>query len=276
METSKPEILNRTKGLRIVLKDCGKMTIAVSGGVDSMTLSSFAHRNFGRGKVRMVHAVSPAVPKAATSRVKTQSASEGWELDLVDAGEFTDESYLSNPFNRCFFCKNSLYQTLSENSWGTLVSGTNSDDLQDFRPGLKAAEEFRVRHPYVEAGFTKDEVRVLAGNLGLPELSRLPASPCLSSRVETGIRIDASDLGAIDEAESWMQQKYAPKTVRCRVLEEGIMIQLDLSTLERLDLNDQQETVVKVRDLFRHRPETRIRFAPYRRGSTFLIPSHHP
>ena len=241
-----------------------------------MTLSSFAHRNFGRGKVRMVHAVSPAVPRTATSRVETQSATEGWDLDLIDAGEFTDESYLSNPFNRCFFCKNSLYQTLSQNSCGTLVSGTNSDDLQDFRPGLKAAEEFRVRHPYVEAGFTKDDVRVLASNLGLSELSRLPASPCLSSRVETGIRIDASDLSAIDEAESWMQLNLGPRTVRCRVLEEGIMIQLDLSTLERLDLNDQQETVAKVRDLFRHRPETRIRFAPYRRGSTFLIPSHHP
>ena len=262
--------------LKKLLEGFRKVTIAVSGGVDSMTLASFTHRHLGQEQVKMVHAVSPAVPKAATSRVEAQANEEGWDLRLVNAGEFEDEQYRANPFNRCFFCKINLYQTLSVISEGTLVSGTNADDLNDFRPGLEAAENHQVRHPYVEAGFTKEDVRALALELGLPTLSRLPASPCLSSRVETGIHIDGADLEAIDQAESWMQKQHDPQTVRCRVQSQGIEIQFDPKTLDRLDLNDQQKTIEKIRGIFRHRPQTRVRISAYRRGSAFLVPELHP
>ena len=255
-----------------IIKNYGKLTIAVSGGVDSMTLGSFAHRLLGRQQVKLVHALSPAVPKAATLRVETQAEAEGWDIRMVDAGEFEDEQYRANPFNRCFFCKTNLYQTLSGLSSGILVSGTNADDLQDFRPGLEAAQNHQVRHPYVEAGFNKDDVRALASELGLPQLSRLPSSPCLSSRVETGIRIERADLEAIDSVESWIQSEFTPKTVRCRVLEEGIMIQMDPLTLSGLDLEDQKKTEERVLECFQHRPSTKVRFSAYQRGSAFKIP----
>ena len=133
-------------------------------------------------------------------------------------------------------------------SSGILVSGTNADDLQDFRPGLEAAQNHQVRHPYVEAGFNKDDVRALASELGLPKLSRLPSSPCLSSRVETGIRIEPADLEAIDSVESWIQSEFNPKTVRCRVLAQGIMIQMDPKTISGLDLEEQKKTEEKVEE----------------------------
>ena len=255
-----------------ILEDCGKLTIAVSGGVDSMTLGSFAYRLLGHQQVKMVHAVSPAVPKAATIRAESQAKEEGWDLRMMDAGEFENEQYRKNPFNRCFFCKTNLYQTLSGISFGTLVSGTNSDDLQDFRPGLQAAQNHQVRHPFVEAGFNKDDVRALASELGLPELSSLPSSPCLSSRVETGIRIDPADLEAIDAVESWIQSEWNPETVRCRILVKGIMIQLDPETLSGLDLEAQKRIEKKVLVCFEHLPQTKVRFCDYQRGSAFKIP----
>ena len=124
--------------LAAILEECGGATIAVSGGVDSMTLSSFAQRTL-EARVTMVHAVSPAVPAAATARVKSQAQAENWRLELVDAGEFGDARYRANPIDRCFFCKTNLYRTLAAISSGVVLSGTNCDDLGDYRPGLRAA-----------------------------------------------------------------------------------------------------------------------------------------
>ncbi|MEN8196406.1 MAG: adenine nucleotide alpha hydrolase, partial [Pseudomonadota bacterium] len=119
-----------------LLKEYGEATVAVSGGVDSMTLASFAHRTLGRDGVRMAHAVSPAVPRAATARVQARGAEEGWRLELVDAGEFADERYRANPVDRCYFCKSNLYGMLAAMPGGMVLSGANRDDLGDYRPGL--------------------------------------------------------------------------------------------------------------------------------------------
>ena len=86
----------------------GPLAVAVSGGVDSLTLATFVHRAAG-SRVEMFHAVSPAVPGDATARVELLAAAQGWRLRMVDAGEFTDETYLANPVDRCFFCKTNLY-----------------------------------------------------------------------------------------------------------------------------------------------------------------------
>ena len=95
-----------------MLKRLVPVKVAVSGGVDSMTLAILAGRTLGRDAV-MFHAVSPAVPPAATERVRGVARSEGWRLRELDAGEFADEDYVANPYIRCFHCKNNLYRTLS-------------------------------------------------------------------------------------------------------------------------------------------------------------------
>jgi uncharacterized protein len=253
-----------------VLSDCGKGVIAVSGGVDSMTLSAFAHRSLGPHRIGMVHAVSPAVPPAATARVRAQADAEGWALRVVDAGEFADERYRANPVDRCFFCKSNLYSTLSSLSDGLVLSGTNTDDLGDYRPGLAAAADHGVRHPFVEARLAKDDVRALARRLGLPDLAVLPASPCLSSRIETGIRIEADTLKLVDDIETWLRETLRPETVRCRVRPNGIFVELDATTLADLRANGRVRLIRDARARFPELAGRAFAVEAYRRGSAFV------
>jgi uncharacterized protein len=211
-----------------------RLAIAVSGGVDSMTLAHVAHRH-SRTPATMVHATSPAVPAAARARVEAHAARNGWALRVLDAGELADARYRANPVDRCYFCKTNLYDRIREHTADTIASGTNTDDLSDFRPGLKAAAEHGVVHPYVEARLDKAAVYAIAASLGLTDLERLPAQPCLASRVETGIAIDAGDLAFIDAVESRLAAQLPQGAViRCRVTHAGVAIELgDISAEAR-------------------------------------------
>ena len=179
--------------VREALRRHGRLAIAVSGGVDSMTLAYLAHRGNG-DDILTVHAVSPAVPAHATERVKAHAARAGWRLAIIGAGEFDDPHYRDNPVDRCYFCKTNLYDRIRGLAPGVIASGANLDDLGDYRPGLLAAAERDVLHPFIEAGMSKADVRSLSRSLGLSNIAELPAQPCLASRVETGIAIDADDL----------------------------------------------------------------------------------
>lgn len=258
--------------LESVLREIGPLAVAVSGGVDSMTLAVAAQRVLGRD-ARMLHAVSPAVPEEASGRVRGYAEREGWRLDVIDAREFADANYLANPHDRCFYCKTNLYATMAESVDCALVSGTNSDDLVDYRPGLRAAAMHGVRHPYVEAGMNKDAVRSVARELSLHDLAALPASPCLSSRVETGIGIDPRVLGAIHDAEQLVQHELAPDTARCRVRRESVVVELDAKSISLLDISRAGELRRQIGVLLSAvGVEHPISFQTYRMGSAFLRP----
>jgi len=203
-----------------------RLALAVSGGVDSMTLAHVAWR-FSRARTTMYHATGPAVPAAARGRVEAHAARHGWPLVLLDAGEQRDARYRANPVDRCYYCKTNLYARIREATPDPIASGTNRDDLDDFRPGLRAAGEHEVVHPYVEAGIDKAGVYALAASLGLDDLERLPAQPCLASRVETGIAIAPDDLAFIDAVEARLAARLGREAVlRCRVTHAGIVIEL--------------------------------------------------
>lgn len=257
------------------------VAVAVSGGVDSMTLAVIAHRVDPHSL--MYHAVSPAVPQSATARVKHYAEMEGWNLQLVDAGEMADPDYRANPINRCYYCKTNLYHTLRSatqviGKQMTIVSGTNSDDLSDYRPGLQAAVEHRVVHPYVNVGIDKQTVRYIAGYLGLADLQDLPAAPCLSSRVTTGIAIDNKLLPVIDEVESQVWRHYGDalglKTVRCRILTRSISIQLE-GSIDFAESNTQLQALRQMAQRIFHRNGyealQEVAIEPYRKGSAFLM-----
>jgi uncharacterized protein len=251
------------------LRDLDSAAVAVSGGVDSMTLAVIAHRT-RHAATTMFHAVSPAVPPEATERVRRYARDEGWELEVFDAGEFGDEKYLSNPVNRCFHCKTHLYGAIAERTSATLLSGTNIDDLGDFRPGLAAARSFEVRHPFVEVGIDKAAIRLISSGLGLRDVAELPSAPCLASRVETGIAIAPADLIAINRTEHALRELLRPEVVRCRLRADRISVELDETTLAALSETEKQEVQSVVRASWADHGDRPVALAPYRRGSAFL------
>jgi pyridinium-3,5-biscarboxylic acid mononucleotide sulfurtransferase len=248
----------------------GPLAVAISGGVDSVTLATFAHRAVG-SRVELFHAVSPAVPEEATERVELLAAGQGWRLRIVDAGEFTDASYLANPVDRCFFCKTNLYGCIARHTDAQILSGANLDDLREYRPGLEAARRHSVRHPYLEAEIDKRTVRSLARELGLGALSELPAAPCLSSRVETGIAIRSEVLKAIHAVERSIAKDFPAGIVRCRVRAKGVVIELDPKTLAAIAGQRQDEARAQVERIFAGIAHTLdLSFEPYRNGSAFV------
>lgn len=239
------------------------IAIAVSGGVDSMTLATFAHRR--HATVAVIHAVSPAVPPAATARVRVRAGLEGWRLIITGAGEFEDPRYRENPANRCYFCKVRLYDRIRDLTPHVIASGANLDDLGDWRPGLLAASEREVVHPFIEASMDKAAVRELARKAGLEEVSELPAQPCLASRIETGIAINAADLAFVDLVEMRLAAMAAPTaTVRCRITRQGVVLETDQPAEQAGALAVAAEVLCK---------ENGRSFAgarPYRRGAMFV------
>lgn len=250
--------------LHQTLKHHGRLAIAVSGGVDSMTLAFVAHRVID---VEVIHAVSPAVPHSATDLVEAYAKREDWQLTVVKSGEFQDEKYLKNPVNRCYFCKANLYDRIDGITTRTIASGANLDDLGDYRPGLLAAERMQVVHPLIEAKIGKAAVRAIAAAYELSDLASLPAQPCLSSRIETGIAIDADDLAFVNQLETQTRDIVGPSTlVRCRITHQGVALELgplDNETLvETANTNAQKLTLSCGRVWVGSRE--------YRRGSAFL------
>ena len=259
--------------LNEVLEGTSPRLVACSGGVDSMLLATLAHRQKPQVTI-VVHAVGPAVPAAASTRVKRWAHQEKWQLQLVNAGEFDDPQYLANPVNRCFHCKKNLYRTLRDirgqlDSSSVLLSGTNLDDLDDFRPGLEAAKEAAVRHPFVEASITKTQLREIARQSALP-FADLPAAPCLASRLYTGTAVQADLLQLIDQTEEWIREQTGLAVVRCRVHQQKMRVEVENPSLVEnhpkfvLDL---RARVLKASDLIN---SVVIDPKPYQPGRAFV------
>lgn len=257
-----------------VLADLPTRLVACSGGVDSMLLATLAHRA-APSRTVVVHDVTPAVPAAATARVLDHGRAEGWYLELVRSAEFDDERYLANPQDRCYHCKSHLYTALDDLAaragltGATVLSGANTDDLGEYRPGLRAAAEHGVRHPYVEAGVGKDGIREIARSLGL-SFAELPASPCLASRLYTGTRVTPGRLRAVEVGEELARRITGIDVLRCRLRGDEVLVEVGAEDRSLVDADVLGAVVAAMRRVEPSLAGAVLDERPYRPGRALL------
>jgi uncharacterized protein len=230
-----PTDTKKLERLHAVVASTGGAVVAFSGGTDSALVAAVAARAL-RGRALAVTAVSPSLPPGELQQARRTAAAVGIRHRSVRTHEVEREAYLANGADRCYHCKTELYDVLDrvavEEALPAVLSGANVDDLGDWRPGLRAAAEHRVRHPLVEAGFTKADVRGAARELGVPTWDK-PASACLSSRIEHGVRITVEDLTRVGRAERALKD-LGFRQVRVRVHGEVARVEVEPGDLARL------------------------------------------
>ncbi|KZS61287.1 hypothetical protein A4G26_11125 [Mycobacterium kansasii] len=263
--------------LAAALAHSPRRVIACSGGVDSLLLADVAHELRPRTTL-VAHSVSPAVPPSATERVRQVAADLGWRLELVESHEFEDPRYRANPRNRCYFCKSHLYTELDRISavalrrgpgW-TVLSGANADDLGEYRPGLVAAAEHGVRHPFVEAHMAKAHIRALARSRGR-SWHDLPAAPCLASRLYTGTAVTAERLRAVDRGERMLRERAGLEVVRCRIDGDDVLVEVNADARSQLSPALLDEILGVMRSEAPGLCSITLDEAPYAPGRAFVV-----
>jgi len=200
---------DKYNSLAAILKKLEKVVVAYSGGVDSTFLLKAAVDTLGTENVLACIGISSSLGKSQYSRAIECAASIGAALEEVEVHEVLDTKYSANNPDRCFHCKSHLYTVLQniaeKKGFGSVICGCNFDDMNDFRPGNKAARVYGVLSPLAEAQMTKDDIRNMSRKFNLPTAD-IPASPCLASRLTYGLEVTEERLKQVDEAEDFLRK----------------------------------------------------------------------
>jgi len=234
------------ENLTRILSESDRLLVAFSAGVDSTFLLKAANLALGTRAIALT-ASSASVPPGEIDDAKEFAKSLRCHHIVRDSNELANPSYQKNPVNRCFFCKDELYRICRAEAdklgVATIVDGTNLDDLKDHRPGLKAADEWGVRHPLVDAEMTKDDIRRYSRELKLPTWDK-PSSPCLSSRFPYGTSIDLEKLKQIGSCEIFMKELRF-REFRVRYHGDLARIEVAQSEIERIFDKATRDAIVK-------------------------------
>jgi len=219
----------KTGHLLSMIKDMKKAVVAFSGGTDSTLLAAAAFRALG-DNAAAVTAFSPTLPEAELQEAKNLAALLGIRHVILPVSELDLADFVSNGKDRCYHCKKYRFEKLclwaGENRIPWVLDGSNTDDLRDYRPGMKAISELeRVRSPLLEAGMTKEDVRTLSREWGLPSWDK-PAAACLASRIAYGTPITREALRQIEKAEE-IVRAYCPPNIQVRVRHHGYLARIE-------------------------------------------------
>lgn len=227
---------SKLQALHQLFDELRSVLVAYSGGIDSAFVLKVAHDRLGDRAVG-VTAVSPTMPAVELETARRVASEIGAPHLIIETDQLAIPAFVRNEADRCFHCKTDLYEAMGrlreERGGGTIVDGTNLDDLGDDRPGILAARRLGVRSPLVEAELTKRDVRDLARALGLSIWDK-PAAACLSSRIQRGIVITREKLGRVEQAEAYLLLEEGFRLVRVRDQGESARIEVAREEVARL------------------------------------------
>jgi uncharacterized protein len=201
-------LMKKKEALASQLSRSPSLLVAYSGGVDSAYLLFIAHSILG-DRCRGIIADSSSLPRRELADAIELANSRNWPVDIIETREMEDPQYISNPVNRCYFCKHELFTRLGEyaekNDFSAIAYGENADDAGDFRPGRQAAVKFKIMAPLFEAGLTKLDIRRLSREANLPTAEKA-AQPCLSSRIAHGNPVTKEVLAQVEAGEDILRR----------------------------------------------------------------------
>ena len=243
-----PELTEKYQLIQSDIRNYERVIVAFSGGVDSSLVAYIANQVLGKNALAVTSG-SSSLKRSDLQLTKDLAASWNLNHEVIVTDELDKTAYRSNPINRCFHCKTSLYTSLEQlaqdRQYKIVLNGTNVDDLGDHRPGLIAAKNFDVRSPLCDAGMTKTDIRQLADHLGL-ENAQKPQAACLSSRVPYGSHITEGILKQIESAEAVLE-RFGVQQYRVRHHDDVARLEISQSEMQFVLENAQeiQEEVKK-------------------------------